>query len=67
VAVPGKTLTFTVAGVIVGQGTTDSTGTATFSYLIPAGTASGAETITVKFAGDVSFQASTGTGTLTVQ
>ncbi len=62
----GKTLTFQVDGATVGMTATSSSGAATLSYAIPSGAAVGSHTITVSFAGDSGYNASTGTGTLTV-
>ncbi len=65
-ALSGKTLTFSVDGTSVGTGVTNSAGTATKTYVIPASLTVGSHTITVSFAGDSSDGASSGTGTLTV-
>lgn len=63
----GKSLSFKVDGTFVGAGTTNNTtGIASIQYAIPSNLATGNHTITVSFAGDVSFNTSTGTGTLTV-
>jgi hypothetical protein len=66
-----KTLTFLVNGSSVGTGTTNSTGTATLSYLIPSGTAPGSYPIEVTFAGDNGYLSAdsattSSNGTLTV-
>lgn len=65
--VAGKSLTFKVDGVAVpgSPATTDSTGKATVSYT-PAEGSIGSHTISVAFAGDSGYNASTGSGTLTV-
>ncbi len=62
----GKTISFKVGSTTVGSATTNASGIASISYGIPAATAPGNETITTTFAGDASYNASTGTGTLTV-
>ena len=61
----GKTLSFSVGGVVVGSGVTYSTGKAYFNYAIPTGTAPGAKPLNVSFAGDANDTASSGAGTLT--
>jgi hypothetical protein len=61
----GKTLTFKVDGVTVGTGVTGSNGVASLSYLIPPSMSVGAHAITVSYAGDSIYGASSGTGTLT--
>ena len=65
-ALSGKTLTFSVDGTAVGTGVTNSAGTATKPYVIPAALAVGGHTLAAAFAGDAADAASTGTGTLTV-
>ncbi len=65
--VSGKTLDFAVDGTGVGSAVTDGSGVATLSYTIPEGSGVGDRTITVSFAGDTEYNASTGNGTLTVQ
>ncbi len=62
----GATITFKIEGTTLGTGTTDSTGLATFTYGIPFSLPLGAHTIAVEFAGDTSYNASTGEGALSV-
>ena len=66
-AVSGETVTFSVDGIAVGTGVTSASGLATLAYAIPAGDTIGAHPITVSFAGDSSYSASSGTNTLTVK
>lgn len=60
----GRTLEFKVDGTVVGSGTTDAAGTATASHTV-ADTAT-TYTIEASFAGDANYNASSGTGTLSV-
>lgn len=62
----GKTLTFFVGGVNVGNAVTNASGVATRSYVIPTGLALGAHAINVQFAGDAMYNPSNGNGTLNV-
>ncbi|NUQ70429.1 MAG: Ig-like domain repeat protein, partial [Chthonomonadales bacterium] len=64
--VSGKTVSFSVAGVSVGSGTTSGSGVASVSYTIPEAAGIGANTISASFAGDPPYGASSGSGTLTV-
>ena len=64
--VSGKTVTFTVDGVAAGSGVTNAGGVASLAYAIPAGDTPGSHPITATFAGDGSYQGSTGNGTLSV-
>lgn len=65
--VSGGSVTFKVDGVLAGTATTGSSGSASTSYPIPTSFASGSmHTITVEFAGNASYGASTGQGVLTV-
>ena len=64
--VSGKTVTFTAGGTTVGTAVTNSSGVATRSYPVAGGLAPGSHTLSASFAGDSSYAASTGTGTLTV-
>ena len=64
--VPGKTVTFSVGGAVVGSASTDATGVATASNVDLGGRAAGTYTLTASFAGDASFGASTATGNLVV-
>lgn len=63
--VAGRTVNFLIDGASVGSATTTSTGKASLSYHITT-LALGSHTITAKFAGDSDYNASTGSGTLTV-
>lgn len=63
--VSNKTLTFKVGGATVGAGVTNTLGVATVSYHISS-LSRGSHAITVSFAGDSGYSASSGTGTLTV-
>ena len=60
----GKTVTFSINGDVVGKAVTDSTGTATISYIISQ--TIGSYTITASFLQDDTYASSTGKGTLTV-
>jgi len=60
-------LVFTLAGKSIGSPKTTSTGTAKFSYTIPAATAKGTYNILIKYAGDDTHAAVNVTTTLTVQ
>ncbi len=62
----GKTITFQIDGTVVGTGITGADGYARYSYKVPKNATLGAHTITAMFNGDTSYNASTGTGTLTV-
>ena len=64
--VVGETVSFKVDGTAVGTAITDSTGVASLVYPIPAGTMPGTHTVTASFAGDASYVAANGTGTLTI-
>lgn len=66
-AIPGKSVTLSLNGVIVGTATTNSIGQAVYTASvagIPLGSYPGA--ISASFAGDSVFTASSGTGSLTV-
>ncbi len=63
----GKTLVFKVYGSVVGSAVTNSSGTATFSYLAPRGLSRGDNPVTVEFAGDNTHIASSGAGVLHIQ
>jgi hypothetical protein len=65
-AVPGKSLAFSVDGTAVGTANTDASGVASVNYLIPEAGGVGVRTITVAFAGDVNYLASTDDAALTV-
>ncbi len=62
----GYTVSFYLNGTLLGTETTHSTGIAYQGYTIPTGASAGNETIKVTFAGNSSYAASSGTGTLTV-
>ena len=64
-ALPNRLLTFSINGAAIGTGQTYSTGKAYINYKPPLGT-TGAQTITVTFAGDASDIASSGQGSLTL-
>ena len=63
IPIPGKSITFNVAGTAVGSATTDSGGKAYRSFT-PA--SAGALAEAMSFAGDAAFAAAGSTGTLTV-
>ena len=63
----GKTLTYQIDGSTIGTAVTNGSGVASLSYVITGALSSGPpHTITVTYAGDGSYGASSGTGTLTV-
>lgn len=62
----GQSLAFSVDGNAIGTATTDGTGIASLSYAFDATYNAGAHTLTAAFAGDSNHNASSGTGTLTV-
>ncbi len=64
--IAGKTITFKVDSTTVGTATTNSSGGATHAYSIPTNATTGNRTITASFAGDTTYSACSGTGTLTV-
>ncbi|HSI72097.1 MAG TPA: Ig-like domain-containing protein [Fimbriimonas sp.] len=61
---PGRTIEFRFDGALVGTGTTDGTGKATYTYSISVG--AGPHEITAHFAGETKHPEQTVTGTLTV-
>ncbi len=67
---PGKTLSFQVDGVAVtssaGKIVTDSNGFGVDYYLAPGTLTPGTHNLSAAFAGDSSYAASNGTGTLTI-
>jgi WD40 repeat protein len=64
---PGRDLSFYVNNAYVGTVSTDGTGTAQVSYTIPSNLSAGTQqSITVKRAANAQYNASQGTGTLTV-
>ena len=62
----GQSVTYSVDGNPIGVATTDGTGKATLAYKIDETLSLGAHVLTVSYAGDVSDNASTGTGTLNI-
>lgn len=64
--VVGRTVSFTVAGSSAGSGVTNSSGVASVSYAIPESLGVGSASIGAAFAGDPPYEASSGSGTLTV-
>lgn len=62
----GKSVDVTVDGSAVGTAVTDGGGDYTIAYAIPATATAGAHSVGASFAGDVSYEATTATGTLTV-
>ncbi len=65
--IPGKTLTYSLGGTTIGSAPTVGTyGKAALTYTVPAATAAGNHTLTVSFAGDTDWPATTNTGTLQV-
>ena len=67
VAVMGKALTFKLDGNKTGTATTKANGSATLRYALPVGSVAGDHTVRVEFAGDSDYNASRGTGTLTIK
>jgi len=65
-ALGGKTVTFKIDGTNVGSAGTRSDGSAGLRYRIPAGLGAGDHVITATFAGDNTYGAATGTGSLSV-
>ncbi len=66
VALTGQSITFKVSGTPVGAGITDGTGWAAYTYSVGA-TSPGSYPVVAEFAGDTTYAAGTGTGTLIVQ
>jgi len=64
--IPNEPVTFKVNNTIVGTATTDTNGTATYTYTIPTDTTPGPYVITADFPGDSDYDVSSGTGTLNV-
>lgn len=64
--VVGREVTFTVEGAVAGSGVTDTAGWARLDYVIPDAGGTGMRSIQADFAGDASFGAATGSGTLHV-
>src|SRR5205823_1679149 len=63
---PNRKLLFSVAGHSVGYAVTDSTGTATLNYLVPAFPFPGSQTIKVVRLADGTYDSITSYGTLTI-
>ncbi len=63
-AASGKTITFTVDGVVAGTATTDASGVASLPYLVELG--AGSHVITASFAGDADYTTDSDSNTLTV-
>lgn len=63
---PNKTLTVTLNGAAIGSVVTGADGTATIPYTITESNPLGANTFSIAFAGDKSYNASTGAGILVV-
>ncbi|MCS6830938.1 MAG: Ig-like domain repeat protein, partial [bacterium] len=63
----GRTVTFRVAGSVVGSANTDSTGKATVPYTVPLNASLGNRTLRAEFAGDSAYMASSGDATLDVR
>ncbi len=66
IALPNRTLSFSLDGTVVGTAATHSTGIAYCGYTLPLTIAAGSHTITVSFAGDSSDTSSSTTATLNV-
>lgn len=66
VPLSSRSLSFTVGATSAGSATTNSSGTASRSFVIPESLGVGAQTITAAYAGNSYFNGSNGTSTLTV-
>ncbi len=64
--VVGRDVRFTVEGTVVGSGVTDTAGWTRVNYVVPDAGGTGMRPIQADFAGDASFGAATGYGTLHV-
>jgi hypothetical protein len=64
--VVGRTVSFTVAGTVVGDAATNASGVASIGYVIPVAGGVRTDTITVVFAGDSLYLSSTDTASLNV-
>jgi len=62
----GKSVAFTVAGTAAGSASTGSDGTATLAYVVPDNLGAGGKTLEAAFAGDATYEASSGSAVLTV-
>jgi hypothetical protein len=67
VDVPGVTIAYTLGGVAIGTALTDASGVATLTYPVPTTATLGDSPITITFAGNSQYNATTGTGKLTIQ
>ncbi|MCX6358268.1 MAG: Ig-like domain repeat protein, partial [Armatimonadetes bacterium] len=63
---PGKSVSFSLGGTSVGSASTSGFGVAAVSTVLTDSLVAGANTISTAFAGDSSYSACNGTGTLTV-
>ncbi|MDF2628438.1 MAG: hypothetical protein K0R39_2269, partial [Symbiobacteriaceae bacterium] len=63
-ALAGKTITFSVAGTVVGSAVTDAAGVASLSYVTTQN--AGNHTLTAAFAGETNYAGSTGSGILVI-
>jgi hypothetical protein len=63
---PGRTVQFTLDGVVLGTGVTDSSGMAPYLYTAPTGMATGAHPMEAEFAGDSKYLENGSAATLTV-
>ena len=66
-ALNNKTVQFTVDGGLIGSAVTDAAGKAIFAYTLTESTGVGAHSIVASFNGDTDYNASSGSGTLTVK
>jgi hypothetical protein len=64
--VSGKSVTFTIDGTGIGSATTAATGIATLAYAATDALSAGAHTLGGAFAGDATYEPSSGSNTLTV-
>ncbi|MCX6381943.1 MAG: Ig-like domain repeat protein [Armatimonadetes bacterium] len=64
--VANKTLTFSIGATVLGTAVTDINGKAKLAYKLPETFGVGQKALTVSFAGDASYSASKGQGTLTI-
>jgi len=65
--VSGRSVSFTVDGTGAGSGNTDASGLASVAYAIPGGGGLGTRPIGADFAGDTTYEPSTGSSTLTIE
>ncbi|HEY3315773.1 MAG TPA: Ig-like domain repeat protein [Bacillota bacterium] len=64
--VAGRVIDFAVGAVGVGRSTTDASGRAALSWVVPLGTPAGPSAYTATFTGDLSITGTTGTAMLTI-